>query len=242
MMGRLNTQEALFYEFSLEEHVPEDHLLRQIDRFVDLAPLRAELALLYSHTGRPSIDPELMTRSSGTIGYEPASLAADKSYGTGPFLSWLDQREITPFIPVLDRKKQTDGKLTRDFFDYDADRDAYICPQGHDLTLKSINRQTRVKRYKAKLGHCRECPIRDLCTDAPTRSLVRYLDAARNNDRIRTIDYSKFASARNRFENLKDSELYILGCMSRDFRWSDFGNGLFRDGQLFKLYSPLKPT
>jgi hypothetical protein len=36
-------QEALFYSFSLERHVPDDHLLRQIDRFVDLSGLRAHL-------------------------------------------------------------------------------------------------------------------------------------------------------------------------------------------------------
>ena len=37
MMGeRTVMQEALFYGFSLERHVPEDHLLRKIDRFVDL--------------------------------------------------------------------------------------------------------------------------------------------------------------------------------------------------------------
>ncbi len=44
MMGRMDTQKALFQEFSIEDHIPEDHLLQQIDRFIDLAPLRAELA------------------------------------------------------------------------------------------------------------------------------------------------------------------------------------------------------
>ena len=53
---------ALFYEFSLERHVPEDHLLRSIDGFVDLDDVRARLAPLYSSTGRPSVDPELMIR------------------------------------------------------------------------------------------------------------------------------------------------------------------------------------
>lgn len=37
-------QEALFYEFSFEDHVPQDHLLRSIDRFVDLSGIRAHLA------------------------------------------------------------------------------------------------------------------------------------------------------------------------------------------------------
>lgn len=63
MMGpRQEAQAALFYEFSLEEHVPEDHLLRSIDRFVDLSSIRAYLSDFYSHTGRPSVDPELLIR------------------------------------------------------------------------------------------------------------------------------------------------------------------------------------
>ena len=63
MMGeRRVMQEALFYGFSLERHVPDNHLLRKIDRFVDLSALRAHLGPYYSEVGRPSIDPELMMR------------------------------------------------------------------------------------------------------------------------------------------------------------------------------------
>ena len=63
MMGeRRIAQGALFYEFSLERHVPASHLLRSIDQFVDLSGIRAHLRPFYSETGRPSIDPELMIR------------------------------------------------------------------------------------------------------------------------------------------------------------------------------------
>ncbi len=63
MMGpKQEAQAALFYEFSLDDHVPQDHLLRSIDRFVDLRSIRAHLTEFYSHTGRPSIDPELLIR------------------------------------------------------------------------------------------------------------------------------------------------------------------------------------
>jgi len=55
-------QGALFYEFSIDDHVPAGHLLRQIDRFVDLSEIRSFLAPFYSATGRPSINPELMIR------------------------------------------------------------------------------------------------------------------------------------------------------------------------------------
>lgn len=65
MMGRQTTDQArLFYEFHLEDRVPTNHLLRRINGFVAAAvsDLHGELAPFYSHTGRPSIDPELMIR------------------------------------------------------------------------------------------------------------------------------------------------------------------------------------
>ena len=63
MMGeRTVMQEALFYSFSIEDHVPTGHLLRSIDRFVDLDGIREHLKAYYSEIGRPSIDPELMIR------------------------------------------------------------------------------------------------------------------------------------------------------------------------------------
>src|SRR5438034_6131427 len=69
MMGRLNhDQGQLFYSFSLEEAVPDDHLVREIAAVLDLAWVRVELAPYYSSTGRPSIDPELMIRML-IIGY-----------------------------------------------------------------------------------------------------------------------------------------------------------------------------
>src|SRR5687768_4954984 len=63
MMGaRQVDQAALFYEFSLDRHVPADHLLRSIDRFVELDAMRRQLAPFYSAIGRPSVDPDLMIR------------------------------------------------------------------------------------------------------------------------------------------------------------------------------------
>jgi len=63
MMGRqAGGQDRLFYSFNLEDHVPPNHLLRGIDRCLDLGGLHKHLADHYSQIGRPSIDPELMLR------------------------------------------------------------------------------------------------------------------------------------------------------------------------------------
>jgi len=68
MMGHHSRGESLFYYFRLEDQVPEDHLLRLIDRHVNFDFIRAKLKDAYSDAGRPSIDPELLLRML-LIGY-----------------------------------------------------------------------------------------------------------------------------------------------------------------------------
>ena len=63
MMGQaVGQQDRLFYEFSLEDRIPANHLLRRIDAVLDLSWLRAERSPFYSHAGCPLVDPELMIR------------------------------------------------------------------------------------------------------------------------------------------------------------------------------------
>jgi len=62
MMGQQPRAETLFYYFRLEDQIPEDHLLRLLDRHVDFSFVRERLKSFYSSTGRPSIDPEVLLR------------------------------------------------------------------------------------------------------------------------------------------------------------------------------------
>src|SRR4051812_33159896 len=62
MMGQHDRSEALFYYFRLEDQVPENHLLRLIDKHISFEFVRQQLKDSYSETGRPSIDPELLLR------------------------------------------------------------------------------------------------------------------------------------------------------------------------------------
>jgi len=62
MMGQQSRNESLFYYFRLEDQIPEKHLLRLIDRYVDLSFVRERLKGFYSPMGRPSIDPEVLLR------------------------------------------------------------------------------------------------------------------------------------------------------------------------------------
>ncbi|MGD0695482.1 MAG: hypothetical protein ABSA41_03460 [Terriglobia bacterium] len=62
MMSEQPRSEPLFYYFRLEDQIPEDHLLKLIDRLVDFRFVRERLKDAYSSGGRPSMDPEILLR------------------------------------------------------------------------------------------------------------------------------------------------------------------------------------
>ena len=77
MMGRGKSEQGqFFYDFNLDDVVPPDHLVRQYRRRARPRWVRPELAPHYSHTGRPSIDPELMIECSSSATCSPSALSA----------------------------------------------------------------------------------------------------------------------------------------------------------------------
>lgn len=115
MMGRRNRgQGQLFYEFHLDEAVPEDHLVRKIAALLDLLWAYTELAPYYSAIGRPSIDPVLMIRML-IIGYVFAIRSEQQIYGLvefRPVLGFAHGEPTSP--PQLQHEKQTQPNVLRD--------------------------------------------------------------------------------------------------------------------------------
>ena len=119
---------------------------------------------------------KMLARTAERRAFRPDALAADKSYGTGPFLAWLLKRDIAPHVPVLDRQRQTDGKYDLSHFAYDAARDSFTCLEGHEMSYRKIDQARRIKQYSADAETCGACPIRKACTTAPARTVSRHMD------------------------------------------------------------------
>ena len=102
MIGpRQIAQGRLFYDFSLEAMVPPDHLLRLMDRFVDLSNVRPTLASSYSSTGRPSVDPELMIRML-LVGYcygIRSERRLCEEVGLNLAYRWICRLDLTDLVP-----------------------------------------------------------------------------------------------------------------------------------------------
>ncbi len=62
-------------------------------------------------------------------------------------------------------------------FEYSAEHDAWVCPEGEHLWPHEFDRERRLVRYRAKAHVCNGCPAKQRCTDSDHgREIVRPLD------------------------------------------------------------------
>ena len=115
----------------------------------------------------------MLARAAKRFAYRPKRVLADTAYGSGAFLAFVHERGAMPHIPVLERSGQTKGKLTREAFRYDAERDRYVCPADKALQFRSADPATGILRYMARLADCRACCLKPDCTNAQRRTVVR---------------------------------------------------------------------
>lgn len=117
-------------------------------------------------------------------GLRPESLGADKAYGNGEFLAWLLARGVQPHIPVIDRRHQTGGHLTRDQFRYEPVQNVFYCPEGKPLRYRGQHRRMHGSSYCSTAAQCPACPQKQRCTPAAYRKLfVHWHEPARETAR-----------------------------------------------------------
>ena len=68
MLGEKRLVPKLVYQFTLEERVPAEHLLRRVAEVVDFSFVRRLTARFYSHLGQPGIDPVVLFKMA-LLGY-----------------------------------------------------------------------------------------------------------------------------------------------------------------------------
>ncbi len=150
-------------------------------------------------------------------------LIADTAYGTGPMLDWLVDRIIAPHIPVIDKSGRNDGTWTRAEFEWDAENDHYICPEGHELkqfrrNYSDPNRGPTGKGtalYRALKEVCQACPSKaNFCPNADARKITReeHEDARQvARDLAKTKQYEISMKLRKKVEMLFAHLKRILG-------------------------------
>jgi transposase len=120
----------------------------------------------------------MIDRTQDRLGLNPERLAADTAYGSAANLGWLvNDKKITPHIPVIDKSKRNDGTLSRADFTFDTERDVYVCPQDKLLTTTGRVHRERTLLYRASKLACVPCLLKPrCCPTTPQRKIPRDID------------------------------------------------------------------
>jgi hypothetical protein len=129
----------------------------------------------------------MLDRVQNRFDLKPDRIAADVAYGTGELLGNLVERGIEPHIPVWDQSAiAARGRFTRADFEFDKERNVYVCPNGKLLrTSGTVHRGTTVK-YIARKSDCLPCPLNNTCTTGSQRTLARDVNEEAR-DQVRVI-------------------------------------------------------
>ena len=167
---------------------------------VEIMDVEASRAIRQAEVGASQT---MIDRTERCFGIKPDWLAADTAYGAAPNLHWLvDEKEIAPHIPVIDKNKREEGIFPREDFNYDEVRDVYICPAQKQLSTTGRVHADGLIRYLAPLAVCRVCPMRpQCCPGIEARRILRHVyEPAR--DVAKTAAYEQTRRDRKKIEML----------------------------------------
>jgi len=149
---------------------------------------------------------DMLTRFVQRQGQEPASLAADATYGNGEFLQWLLDRGITPYMRTRDSalRKNNPG-YGPERFTYLPESNRYRCPAGEHLNYAGLNVRNRAHAYIGSAKRCGACSQKAQCTTGRYKYLaihIHELARQRARELANTPEFSRAQRQRKKVEAL----------------------------------------
>jgi transposase len=168
------------------------HLGYQTHYVVDGGKARIILEVLVAPSevseNKPMLD--LLWRTRFRWKLWPRQATGDRKYGTEENIVAIESQHIHAYIPQPDNDHRTEFFSSQEF-QYDSERDVYICPAGKELHFVQGQSTDRALRYRAYAKDCNACPLKAQCTTSQQgRSLCRSVDEA-CLDRVRAYQLTE---------------------------------------------------
>jgi transposase len=171
----------------LPSHQGKSRLGYHVHYVVDGGKSRIVLGVLTTpasiQDNTPMLDLERWVRFRWKL--HPGIAVADARYSTLPNIVGLEQDGIRAYLAIIDHSKRT--KLySPERFQYEAQQDCYVCPQGQRLHFSTIDKRDQAFVYRAPAKICKVCPVKRECTTSTYGRVVKrsffqeYLDRARS--------------------------------------------------------------
>ncbi len=131
---------------------------------------------------------------------KPRTLGGDKGYAAGDFINALLKENVLPHIPIVEHLRHTAvGIYLRERFQYDNERDMFLCPEGKALKYWGIHKYNRQNVYRARKIDCQVCQKKSECT----------------KDQARSVSYHIYEDSINKAKELNKTQAYRISQRKR---------------------------
>ena len=205
------------------------HLGYQTHYVVDGGKSRIILGVLVAPSevaeNKPMLD--LLWRARFRWKLWPRQATGDRKYGTEENLVAIEDQGIHAYIPSPDNDHRT-AYFSSQEFQYDAERDVYVCPAGKELRYFAPHSTERSRRYRARARDCNHCPLKAQCTPGKQgRSLCRSVEED-TLDRVRA-----YASTEPYKKALRKRSVWVEPLFAEGKQWH--GMRRFRLRELWRV-------
>ena len=139
---------------------------------------------------------DMIARFAEWQGREPATVAADATYGNGEFLQWLMERDITPYMRTRDSALRKKSPLYGpDRFAYLPESNSYLCPAGEQLNFVGLNVRNRTHAYIGNRKRCGACSQKAQCTTGQYKYLAIHIHEPARQRARELVNTPEFATA-----------------------------------------------
>ena len=114
---------------------------------------------------------KISKKAKQSLEADSLDVVADRGYYNGEEIKDCEEENITPYVPKPDTSSsKSRGLYAKDQFDYDKDRDCYICPAGEILAYQYTAAKYPSRHTRKHFQHhyltpvCKTCTLRPQCT------------------------------------------------------------------------------
>lgn len=137
-------------------------------------------------------------------------ILADGNYSSSEALRALELKNIEGYIPNFGQYKSS-----REGFEYDKEKDCYICSQGKVLEYKSIKEShgngNKMKQYRSSTKDCSACSIKNKCIG---KSLFKTMAVTVDKELFEKMEHRLQTSKARRLKKLRSSTVEpVLGTL-----------------------------
>jgi transposase len=157
---------------------------------------------------------------------EGTKLSMDNGYFNGPNLRYLEEKGVDGYIPDSKQAQETKGKKMEDCpyskekFDYDEEKDQFICPNGEILTRKGAYEYNGKLQYSYYGANCGECPFREECAGKSQQRKITSDDY--EAERRRMADKMRSKDGKKEYKKRKETVEWPFGNIKHNLKFREF--------------------